>query len=75
MHEEESQVDTALSTPGFLGVRGISATMPRMQHEGGEGGGGGRGLSDSTAEVLLLLNNLGDPRRIIIVGGEGGRGS
>lgn len=36
-------------------------------------GGGRRELSDSTAEVLLLLNNLGDPRRIIIVGGKGRR--
>lgn len=36
-------------------------------------GEGRRELSDSTAEVLLLLNNLGDPRRIIIVGGKGRR--
>ena len=52
---------------------GISTTMPHMQHGGRGRRRRGRELSDSTAEVLLLLNNLGDPRRIIIVGGREGR--
>lgn len=51
-----------LSTLGFLGVR----RRLHMQH-GREGGGT---IWFHWAEVLLSLNNLGDPRRIIIVGGE-----
>ena len=56
MHEE-SQVD-AHRQPGFLGVR-ISTVRSCCTCN--------TRLSDSTAEVLFLLNNLGDPRRIIIV--------